>query len=53
MYAHQCYDIHGNEMSQEAYDKYFPGLIPNKADYARLNDIMKDNDWIEHRTSQN
>ncbi len=53
MYAHQCYDIHGNEMSREAYDKYFPKLIPNKADYAKLNDIMKDNDWIEHRTSQN
>jgi benzoyl-CoA 2,3-dioxygenase component B len=53
MYARQCYDIHGNEMSREAYDKYFPKLIPNKADYAKLNDIMKDNDWIEHRTSQN
>lgn len=53
MYAHQHYDIHGNELSPEAYKKYFAEVTPNKEDYAVLHDVMKDNDWIEHRTSPN
>ena len=52
-YAHQCYDIHGNEMSPEPYKKYLAENTPSKKDYDTLNDIMKDKDWIEQRTSTN
>ena len=52
-YAHQCFDIHGNEMSPEPYKKYLAENTPGKADYSALNDIMKDKDWIEQRTSTN
>ncbi len=53
IYARQCYDIHGNDMSPEAYKKYIAEVTPSEADYATLNNIMKDNDWIEHRASAN
>ena len=53
MYAHECYDIHGNEMSPEPYQKYLTEVTPTEADYAVLHDIMKDNDWIEHKSSKN
>ncbi|MCZ6917362.1 MAG: phenylacetate-CoA oxygenase subunit PaaI [Gemmatimonadetes bacterium] len=52
-YAHECRDIQGNEMSPEPYKKYLAEHTPSKEDYATLNDIMKDNDWIEQRTSTN
>jgi benzoyl-CoA 2,3-dioxygenase component B len=53
VYARQCYDIRGNEMSPEAYKKYFAEVTPSEADYATLNNIMKDHDWIEHQASAN
>ena len=52
-YAHMRYDVKGNEMSQDTYERYFAEVTPSEADYAMLNDIMKDNDWIEHRASTN
>ena len=52
-YAHMCFDVDGNEMSQDAYKKYLAEVTPSEADYAMLNDVMKDNDWIEHRASTN
>jgi len=53
MYAHQSYDVHGNEMSQERYKNYIASVTPSKEDYDTLHDVMKDNDWITHRASQN
>ena len=46
-------DIHGNPMSPEPYKKYLAENTPSKEDYDTLHDLMKDNDWIEQRTSTN
>jgi benzoyl-CoA 2,3-dioxygenase component B len=51
MYAHQCFDIDGNPMSPEPYEKYFASVTPSEEDYKKLNDIVKDKDWIEPRTT--
>ena len=53
MYAGQSYDIHGNEMSPEPYRNYLLEVTPGEAEYAVLHDVMKDKDWIEHKSSKN
>ncbi len=53
-YARQHYTIDGEPMSAEPYDAYVAAVMPGKADYATLHELMKDRDWIEQRkASQN
>jgi 1,2-phenylacetyl-CoA epoxidase catalytic subunit len=49
-YAHQTYDIEGNEMSAERHSEYLASVLPNEKDYQLLRDLMKDDDWIEARS---
>src|SRR5262249_55364439 len=53
-YARQHYTIDGDPISAERYDAYVESMMPGKADYATLHELMKDRDWIEQRkASQN
>jgi hypothetical protein len=45
-YAHQCYTFDGEPMAQERYAEYLATVMPQPPDYARLNDILKEPDWI-------
>jgi benzoyl-CoA 2,3-dioxygenase component B len=49
-YAHQCFDVEGNELSAERYPEYLKSMVPRAEDYQLLHDLMKDGDWIEART---
>jgi hypothetical protein len=46
MYGHQTWTIEGSEISQEKYAEYLANVLPQPADYLRLRELMKDNDWI-------
>ena len=39
----------GEPVSPERYPAYLESVLPSPADYQRLHDLTKDNDWIEHR----
>jgi hypothetical protein len=45
-WAHQCWTIEGEPVSQERYAEYLATVLPQPADYLLLRDIMKDDDWI-------
>lgn len=48
-YAHQHYDVDGNEISAGRYPAYLESVLPSKADHTLLHDVMKEPDWIELR----
>ena len=50
-YAHQCWTIEGEPVSPERYQDYLAGVLPTDADYLRLRDVMKENDWITPKKS--
>ena len=45
-HAHQCRTIDGEPLAPERYPAYLAAVLPTDADYRRLRDVMKDNDWI-------
>lgn len=51
-YAHQHYTVSGEPISADRYEEYLESVTPQKEDYDELHEIMKDNDWIEHRNAQ-
>lgn len=52
-WAHQHYDIDGNELSADRYEDYLKSVTPLEADYKLIDDVTKDPGWIEHRPVQN
>jgi benzoyl-CoA 2,3-dioxygenase component B len=53
-YAHQFYDLEGNDVSPGRYEAYLESVLPSQSDYELLQGLMKDGDWIEARAvSQN
>ena len=52
-WAHEHFDIHGNDISAERYDEYVASVTPTDADYQLVHDLSKDEGWIEHRASRN
>jgi benzoyl-CoA 2,3-dioxygenase component B len=46
VFAHQCYTVDGEDVAPEKYAEYLASVMPQPADYVRLREIMRDNDWI-------
>ena len=50
-YAGQPYSVKGEKLTEEEYQKHREEVFPNEADFAVLNDIFKDNNWIEDKNA--
>ncbi len=48
-HAHMHYDVHGNELSANRYEKYIASVTPSKDDYDLVHKLTKEPDWIEAR----
>ena len=48
-FAGQCCTLAGDSMSEEAYPAYLASVTPTKEDREFLNDVFKEDDWIEPR----
>ena len=50
-YADQPYSVTGEKLTEEEFKKHREEVFPNEADFTALNDIFKDNNWIEDKNS--
>ncbi len=48
-YAGKCYSVEGEEMSETAYETYFPTVTPTAEDREYLSGVFKEDNWIEPR----
>jgi hypothetical protein len=48
-WAHEHYDVDGNEISADKFDAYLTSVTPSAADYRMIDEVTKDSDWIEAR----
>ncbi len=48
-WAHEHYDVDGNEISADKFDAYLNSVTPSAADYRMIDEVTKDSDWIEAR----
>ncbi|MGE0352908.1 MAG: Phenylacetic acid catabolic protein [Gemmatimonadales bacterium] len=46
-WARQCFTVEGDEISEERYQAYLASVTPTDEDRTFLNDLMKENAWIE------
>src|SRR5258705_1964914 len=54
VWARQSFNVDGESISTDRYPAYLTSVLPGEADYKRLHELTKDNDWIEQRkASQN
>ncbi len=49
VYAHQYFDVDGNELSPDRYEAYLKSVLPSEEDYALLHELQKDAGWIAPR----
>ena len=52
VYGRQTFDVHGKELSAEAYPAYLASVLPTAEDRALLRDVFKENTWIEPKKAE-
>jgi len=50
-FARQCFDVHGEALSPEAYPAYLASVTPSTADRAWLAGVCKEPNWIAQKKS--
>ncbi len=45
-YAGKCYNLKGEPLSSEEYEKYLPAVLPSEEDVKTLESIFKEKGWI-------
>jgi hypothetical protein len=50
-HAGQRFTIEGEPLSQDEYDKYLERALPSDNDYKLLDDLTRQDDWVERKNA--
>lgn len=51
-YAGKCFNLKGEPMTPEEYEKYLPGVLPSRQDEGTLASIFKEKGWIQPKKEE-